>query len=100
MLKYFNFARRATRGEFWTMVIASIVLNLILFALVVNAPILGILWIIGYIALFVAMLATTISRIRDAGHSPLWIVACFIPYFGFIVWFVFGCLQSKKASII
>lgn len=100
MLKYFNFARRATRGEFWTMVIASIVLNLILFALVVNAPILGILWIIGYIALFVAMLATTISRIRDAGHSPLWIVACFIPYFGFIVWFVFGCLQSKKASNI
>ena len=96
MGKYFDFTRRATRSEFWEVFVANIVLSVVLFALMMNAPGLVLLWMIGFLALVVAVLATTVSRIRDTGNNVLWILVCLIPYIGFFAWFVFGCLQSKK----
>ena len=96
MKKYFDFTRRATRSEFWGVFVANIVLNMVLFGLMANAPGLVLLWMIGFLALVVAVLATTVSRIRDTGNNVLWILVCLIPYIGFVAWIVFGCLESKK----
>ena len=97
MGKYFDFTRLATRSEFWGVFVANIVLpSVVLFALMMNAPELVLLWMLGFLALVVAVLATTVSRIRDTGNNVLWILVCLIPYIGFVAWIVFGCLESKK----
>ena len=59
--------------------------------------ILAVLGLLSLLAILIAQLATTVSRIRDAGYSVLWVIAIFVPYFGLIAWIVFGCLESKKA---
>ena len=98
MGKYFDFTRLATRSEFWQVFVANIVLSVVLFALMMNAPGLVLVWMLGFLALAIAVLATLVSRIRDTGNNVLWILACLIPYIGFVAWIVFGCLETAKAK--
>ena len=110
MLNLLNFSRLATRQEFWGvhiigMVVAFIIMMMITAnSLPVNGGIMtdgqfifAILGLLSLLAILIAQLATTVSRIRDAGYSVLWVIAIFVPYFGLIAWIVFGCLESKKA---
>jgi uncharacterized membrane protein YhaH (DUF805 family) len=97
MKQLFDFTRVADRGEFWTVQLITAVLQIMLLSMMANAP--GAVWliVIAILAMVIVQLATLVARIRDTGHNILWIVACFIPYFGLIAWIVFGCLETKKA---
>jgi uncharacterized membrane protein YhaH (DUF805 family) len=102
--KYSNFERTATRSEYWgvflsTMALAFVVgiigavfmvigtVGIVFGALVILAAVVISLWI---------NIATIMARCRDAGINPWFTLACFIPYIGWIVVIVIGCLESKE----
>lgn len=105
MTKYLNFSRRAQRSEYWAVLIIGWILAAILSIVTVAVMILdgaflllgAVIMIIGLILLCWAMLATTASRCRDAGINPWWTAASLIPYIGFVVMIVVGCLNTQSA---
>ena len=100
MKQLFDFTRVANRGEFWTVQLITAVLQIMLLSMMANSP--GAVWliVIAILAMVIVQLATLVARIRDTGNNVLWIIACFIPYIGLIAWIVFGCLETKKNSIL
>jgi uncharacterized membrane protein YhaH (DUF805 family) len=100
MKQLFDFTRVANRGEFWTVQLITAVLQIMLLSMMANSP--GAVWliVIAMLAMVIVQLATLVARIRDTGNNVLWIIACFIPYIGLIAWIVFGCLETKKNSIL
>ena len=100
MKQLFDFTRVANRGEFWTVQIVTVLLQFMLLSMMANASNAVWLIVIAILAMLIVQLATLVSRIRDTGNNVLWILACFIPYIGLIAWIVFGCLETKKNSVL
>jgi uncharacterized membrane protein YhaH (DUF805 family) len=98
MKQLFDFTRVADRGEFWTVQLITAVLQIMLLSMMANSS--GAVWliVIAMLAMVIVQLATLVARIRDTGNNVLWVIACFIPYFGLLIWIVFGCLESKKVK--
>ena len=98
MKQLFDFTRVANRGEFWTVQLITAVLQIMLLSMMANSS--GAVWliVIAMLAMVIVQLATLVARIRDTGNNVLWVIACFIPYFGLLIWIVFGCLESKKVK--
>jgi uncharacterized membrane protein YhaH (DUF805 family) len=104
--RYLEWGRLASRSEYWAVLIISWVLAAVV-AIVGTVMMVadglfmvtGILLIIlGLILVIWAMLATTASRCRDAGINPWWTLATMLPYIGFVVMIVVGCLATKSPS--
>ena len=98
MKQLFDFTRVADRGEFWAVQLITAVLQIMLLSMMANSS--GAVWliVIAMLAMVIVQLATLVARIRDTGNNVLWVIACFIPYFGLLIWIVFGCLESKKVK--
>ena len=104
MKRYLEWGRRASRSEYWAVLIISWILAAVVTIVGTVMMIadglflvLGIIVIIlGLILLIWAMLATTDSRCRDAGINPWWTLATMLPYIGFVVMIVVGCLSTKS----
>ena len=98
MKQLFDFTRVADRGAFWTVQLITAVLQIMLLSMMANSS--GAVWliVIAMLAMVIVQLATLVARIRDTGNNVLWVIACFIPYFGLLIWIVFGCLESKKVK--
>lgn len=102
--KYSDFNRRATRSEYWGVLLSLFGLTFLLaivsmvfmaggwFGAVLGIPLL----LVGMVLLTWVSIATTVARCRDAGINPWFTAACFIPYIGTIVAIVLGCLSTKK----
>jgi uncharacterized membrane protein YhaH (DUF805 family) len=102
--KYSDFARTATRSEYWGVLLSLFGLAIVLtivslmfmaagwFGAILGIPAL----VVGTALLFWVSVATTVARCRDAGINPWFTLACFIPYIGTIVMIVLGCLSTKK----
>ena len=102
--KYLEFTGRATRSEYWGVYIASwlliIVAMFLFFLLGLSGPF-GIL--VGALLLLSAgfgltwlVVATAVRRCRDAGINPWFTVSLIIPYINFIVFIVFGVLNTNR----
>lgn len=102
--KYSNFSRRATRSEYWGVLLS-------VFALSFISAILGVIFmlggplgvVLGIVLILATMvlstwvdIATIVARCRDAGINPWFTLACFIPYIGTIAIIVFGCLKTEE----
>jgi uncharacterized membrane protein YhaH (DUF805 family) len=102
--KYFDFDGKASRSEYWGV-------NLITYALLLVVVLIGVLFtflgslssILGLLIILFglvvsgwASLATVVRRCHDAGINGWFALAIFIPWFGFIPWIVFGCLNTEK----
>lgn len=106
MTKYLNFSRRATRSEYWGVLIISWILAAVLSIVTIAVMIIdglfvflgGLIMLAGFIVLIWAMLATTASRCRDAGINPWWTAASLLPYIGFVVMIVIGCLKTIDSN--
>ena len=106
MRRYLNFSRRATRSEYWGVLIIGWLLAAVLSIVTIAVMILdglfvllgGLIMLMGFIVLIWAMLATTASRCRDAGINPWWTAASLLPYIGFVVMIVVGCLNTQSAT--
>ena len=106
MKRYLDWHRRAARSEYWGVLIISWILALVLSMLVIGVAIFDgifvilalLMLILGLVTLIWAMLATTASRCRDAGINPWWTAATVIPYIGFVVMIVVGCLNTQATQ--
>ena len=102
--KYSNFERTATRSEYWGVLLSLFGLTFLLVIVSIAfmaggwfGAVLGIpFMLVGTVLFTWVSIATTVARCRDAGISPWFTLACFIPYIGTIVAIVIGCLSTKK----
>jgi uncharacterized membrane protein YhaH (DUF805 family) len=98
--QYFSFKLTATRSEYW----AIQIIGFLVFAAVV---IVGMLFTVAQLFFFTAviylaaivvyvwlLIATSVRRCRDADINPWWTLATIVPYIGFVVWVVIGCLST------
>jgi uncharacterized membrane protein YhaH (DUF805 family) len=82
--KYAEFRGRSCRREFWTFyltnIIAGNVLRLTGIAIGSNLPVM-----VFYLAIWLPLLAVSVRRVRDTGHSGWWVLVPFaILVFGFM----------------
>ena len=99
MKQLFDFTRVADRGEFWAVHLITAVLQILLLSLMAGSSAVWLI-LIAMLAMIVIQLSTLVARIRDTGNNVLWVLACFIPYIGLVAWIVFGCLETKKNSVL
>jgi uncharacterized membrane protein YhaH (DUF805 family) len=108
MEKYFKFEGSATRSEYWavTLIGGFCAFILAFFSAIIAFGELGALaTIIGGIFLaatiigaFWLSIATTMRRCRNAGLNTWWTLAIIIPYVGWIVTIVLGCLKTDEGT--
>lgn len=108
MEKYFKFNGSSTRSEYWGVNIVGGICAFILamfgtiitgassstFGVIVGALIL----IATFVAAIWLSVATAVRRCRDAGLNPWWAAAVCIPYLGWIVFVVLGCLKTDEGT--
>ncbi|MBS4913146.1 MAG: DUF805 domain-containing protein [Veillonella sp.] len=94
--KYVDFNGRATRKEYWTYVLAYVVMAFLIGF--IGGVLFGddgdILIDIFLIASFLPNLALTARRLHDSGRSGLWVIGTFIPVLNIVV-FIFTLLGSN-----
>ena len=105
MIDYFRFNGLATRSEFWGVAVVGMA------AMIALALVLGFISgsggpgsageAFGAIGLLIAIvggawlsIATCIRRCRDAGINLWWTLGTIVPYIGWVVFIVLGCLPS------
>ena len=101
---YSNFSGRASRTEYWGFFLTFVLLGIIgAFGFGVATAIhetlgLGVLglFVVGYFAVLIPMLAVTVRRLHDTGKSGWWYLISFVPYVGSIVLFIFVVLPSDE----
>lgn len=102
--RYSNFEGRAPRSEYWGVMFISVALLFALWTIGFMFVAFGEVWVaVGAIIILATIvgwfwvgLATTVRRCRDADISPWFTAATFLPYVGWIVIIVLGCLESKQ----
>ena len=104
--RYANFRDRATRKEYWSFVLFSMIALVVLgiAGFMVDAamgneeePVLTIVLVVIYaLALIIPGLAVTVRRIHDIGLSGWFILLNFIPSIGALIIFVFTLIPSQK----
>ena len=97
--KYATFSGRATRSEYWYVVLFGYLLALliVLLGMMVDSPelIIGLSSVLSLI-LLVPGLAVCIRRLHDTGRSGWWYLLVLIPYIGAIALLVIFCLKSDE----
>ena len=97
--KYATFSGRATRSEYWYVVLFGYLLALliVLLGMMVDSPelIIGLSSVLSLI-LLVPGLAVCIRRLHDTGRSGWWYLLVLIPYIGAIALLVIFCLKSSE----
>lgn len=103
MKRYLDFSRTASRSEYWGTLIISWLLAAVLSVVTIAIMIVdgvflffgGLIMLAGLFLLIWVMLAVTVARCRDSDINLWWTAASFLPYIGFVVMIVIGCLQTK-----
>ncbi|MFZ7142210.1 DUF805 domain-containing protein [Avibacterium avium] len=94
---YAQFNGRARRKEFWWFVAVDFLLYVILgmldFVLLNND--FGFTGVYG-LATLIPSLAVRVRRLHDTDRSGWWLLIGFIPVIGFIVLFIFACLDGTQ----
>lgn len=106
MRRYLDFTRMASRSEYWGVLIISWLLAAVISIVTIAVMILdglfvflgGLILLATFVVLIWAALATTASRCRDAGINPWWTAASILPYIGFVVMIVIGCLATSEKT--
>ena len=95
--QYFSFEGRATRSEFWgVLLICYLAVMPVVVLISALLGVVGALFgLISAIASFYLMFATSARRCRDAGINPWFSLVTFVTIIPIIV---FGCLPSEKET--
>ena len=97
--KYATFSGRATRSEYWYVVLFGYLLALliVLLGMMVDSPelIIGLSSVLSLI-LLVPGLAVCIRRLHDTGRSGWWYLLVLIPYIGAFALLIIFCLKSSE----
>ena len=97
--KYVTFSGRATRSEYWYVVLFGYLLALLIvfLGMIIDSPelIIGLSTVLSLI-LLVPGLAVCIRRLHDTGRSGWWYLLVLIPYIGAVALLVIFCLKSSE----
>ena len=97
--KYATFSGRATRSEYWYVVLFGYLLALLIvfLGMIIDSPelIIGLSTVLSLI-LLVPSLAVCIRRLHDTGRSGWWYLLVLIPYIGAIALLVIFCFKSDE----
>ena len=97
--KYATFSGRATRSEYWYVVLFGYLLALLIvfLGMIIDSPelIIGLSTVLSLI-LLVPGLAVCIRRLHDTGRSGWWYLLVLIPYIGAVALLVIVCLKSNE----
>ena len=97
--KYATFSGRATRSEYWYVVLFGYLLALLIvfLGMIIDSPelIIGLSTVLSLI-LLVPGLAVCIRRLHDTGRSGWWYLLVLIPYIGAVALLVIFCLKSNE----
>jgi uncharacterized membrane protein YhaH (DUF805 family) len=104
--KYSNFQRLAKRSEYWGTMLCTLGLwflsIMVVVMLVLAGSVFAVFGVLLGIAIFVLLtwinLATCVARCRDAGINPWFTAACFVPYVGWFVAIVIGCIKTENKN--
>ena len=91
MKQYFSFEGRATRSEYWAMVLIAMVGTVIGIMFLEAAPLVALIVLVGTLWYQVS---TTVRRIRDSGNNIWWIVTMFVPFVALIATIAFGIIAT------
>ena len=97
--KYATFSGRATRSEYWYIVLLGYLLALliVLLGMMINSPELTIgLSSVLSLILLIPGLAVCVRRLHDTGRSGWWYLLVLIPYLGAIALLIIFCLKSDE----
>lgn len=89
--KYIAFEGKADRAEFWYFVLYSFIISFVLG--LVFAPLAGLF----NLAILLPSLSISARRLRDAGHSPWWLLTTIFGI-GVLIVIVLCALPSKTVS--
>ena len=108
MGQYFKFEGSATRSEYWAVTLIGGVCAFVLafFGTIIlgassgtfGAVIGGLMLAATFIGAIWLTVATTMRRCRNAGINTWWTLAICIPYVGWIVSIVLGCLKADEGT--
>jgi uncharacterized membrane protein YhaH (DUF805 family) len=121
--KYADFSGRASRSEFWFAYLWVVLLGFgSYFALVivfgvlgaavsasdsgaapafgVGAGIVGLLWLLAYIAVIIPFIAVSVRRLHDAGYAGYYYFMGFIPLVGGILLLVYYATESRPQGAV
>lgn len=100
-IDYSNLVGRSTRREYWWF----LVLNLIIYFLLnIAATVVGdflriqiynALILVYLIFTFIPGIAVSVRRLHDIGRSGWWLLLAIIPGFGWVILFLFFCIDSE-----
>lgn len=96
--KYFCFAGRADRKEFWMWVLALIIINFILFILRLFIPALAFLSLLFSLAVLLPSLGVTARRLHDTGKSGWLQLLGLIPMIGGLIVLILCIPEGSKES--
>jgi uncharacterized membrane protein YhaH (DUF805 family) len=89
--KYADFSGRASRAEFWCLILFNIIAEIILLILDSMLNTGGILFSIFVLAVFIPTIAVEVRRLHDIGKSGWFLLLIFIPIIGpiiLLIWFI------------
>ncbi len=102
-----NFSGRARRQEYWMFYLASCIIWLVFYLLLIASAASGsgvlygivcFLNIVVSLALLIPSLAVTCRRLHDTGKSGLWLLSILACGIGGIIIFVFSLLDSDRGD--
>ncbi len=98
--QYATFSGRARRKEYWMFTLINMIIMLAIYitATVLEAPILGIIFLIYVLALFIPNLAVTVRRLHDTNRSGWWFFISLVPFVGGIVLFIFLVIEGTNGE--
>lgn len=100
MRQYFSLQGTATRSEYWAVQIigflafAAVVLLGVVFVVAQLFVMAGVTYFVAFVGYIWLLITTSIRRCDNAGINPWWTLAAVLPYVGFIIWIVIGCLNT------
>ena len=96
--KYVEFSGRARRREFWLFFLFNILAGIVAGVLDLVLGTGRMLNSAYSLAAFLPGLAVSIRRLHDTDRSGWWYLLAFLPIVGWIVLFVFDCLDSTPGD--
>ena len=99
--------KRMTRSEYWIMQLLVLPILVCTVAGIgfitfpkgghgVDILMYGVFMCLCALGIVVLNILSVVRRLKDAGQSPFWILATFVPAISFIAWFVIGILPTKN----
>lgn len=95
---YVGFQGRARRKEYWTFVLYSFIISLVLGILQAVLHMREFLTSIYSLAVLLPSLAVGVRRLHDTGRSGFWLLIGLIPIIGSIILLVFMCFDSDAGD--